>query len=146
MRTTGTTRRSAAARARGRRFDGASAVHTHMTNSRLTDPEVIEWRFPVIVERFGIRRGSGGAGAHRGGDGAVRLIRFREPMEASILSNRRRVAPFGLQGGADGARGRNAVLRKGGRVEELGATDSAEMETGDAFLIETPGGGEFGKA
>jgi 5-oxoprolinase (ATP-hydrolysing) len=130
----------------GATFDGASAVHTHMTNSRLTDPEIIEWRFPVIVERFTIRRGSGGRGRHCGGDGAVRLVRFREPMTAAILSNRRRVAPFGLEGGGSGAPGRNAVLRKDGSVEELCATATAEMEAGDAFLIETPGGGGFGKA
>jgi 5-oxoprolinase (ATP-hydrolysing) len=129
----------------GATFDGASAVHTHMTNSRLTDPEVIEWRFPVIVERFAIRRGSGGKGRHSGGEGVTRLVRFREPMTAAILSNRRRVAPFGLEGGGAGAPGRNAVLRQDGSVEELSAIATAEMKAGDAFLIETPGGGGFGK-
>ena len=125
-------------------FDGASAVQTHMTNSRLTDPEVLETRFPVILERFAIRRASGGAGAHRGGDGAVRRIRFREPMQASILSNRRRVAPRGVKGGADAAAGLNRVLRADGSEEVLSATASAQMAAGDAFEIETPGGGGFG--
>jgi len=125
-------------------FDGASAVHTHMTNSRLTDPEVLEARFPVLVEDFHVRPGSGGAGAHRGGDGVVRRLRFREAMTASILSNRRRVAPFGLNGGADGACGRNTVERTDGSVEDLGATGSTEMAPGDVLVIETPGGGGFG--
>jgi 5-oxoprolinase (ATP-hydrolysing) len=125
-------------------FDGASAVQTHMTNSRLTDPEVLETRFPVILERFAIRRGSGGAGANRGGDGAVRRVRFLEPMEASILSNRRRVAPRGVQGGGDAAAGVNRVLRADGSEELLSATASAQMQAGDAFEIETPGGGGYG--
>jgi 5-oxoprolinase (ATP-hydrolysing) len=125
-------------------FDGASAVQTHMTNSRLTDPEVLETRFPVILERFAIRRGSGGEGASRGGDGAVRRVRFLEPMEASILSNRRRVAPRGVQGGGDAAAGVNRVLRADGTDEVLSATASAQMQAGDAFEIETPGGGGYG--
>jgi 5-oxoprolinase (ATP-hydrolysing) len=128
----------------GPAFDGASAVQTHMTNSRLTDPEVLETRFPVIVERFGVRRGSGGAGAHKGGDGAVRRIRFREPMQAAILSNRRAVAPFGLDGGGDGAPGVNRVERTGGAAETLTATDKTIVAPGDVFVIETPGGGGFG--
>jgi 5-oxoprolinase (ATP-hydrolysing) len=126
-------------------FDGASVVQTHMTNSRLTDPEVLEARFPVIVERFAVRRGSGGAGAHKGGDGAVRRIRFREPMQAAILSNRRVVAPFGLAGGGDGAPGINRVERGSGAIEALGATDKTVMQPGDVFVIETPGGGGFGR-
>lgn len=125
-------------------FDGASAVQTHMTNSRLTDPEVLETRFPVILERFAIRRGSGGAGAHRGGNGAVRRVRFLEAMEASILSNRRRVAPRGVKGGCDAAAGVNRVLRADGSEEMLSATASAAMQAGDAFEIETPGGGGYG--
>ena len=125
-------------------FDGASAVQTHMTNSRLTDPEVLETRFPVLLEEFSIRRGSGGAGRWRGGDGAVRRIRFLEPMTASILSNRRRVPPFGLAGGAPGATGVNRVVRADGRVEELGATAEAALKPGDIFGIETPGGGGYG--
>ncbi len=125
-------------------FDGASAVQTHMTNSRLTDPEVLETRFPVILERFAVRRGSGGAGAHRGGDGAIRRVRFLEPMEASILSNRRRVAPKGVVGGGDAAPGINRVIRADGSEELLSATASAQMQAGDAFEIETPGGGGYG--
>ncbi len=125
-------------------FDGASAVQTHMTNSRLTDPEVLESRFPVLVESFAIRGGSGGAGQHRGGDGAVRRIRFRAPMTAAILSNRRITAPFGLNGGGEGAPGANYVERSDGAVEPLGATGQAAMTPGDVFVIETPGGGGYG--
>jgi 5-oxoprolinase (ATP-hydrolysing) len=125
-------------------FDGTSAVQTHMTNSRLTDPEVLEMRFPVLVEAFAIRRGSGGAGAFRGGDGVVRRIRFREPMTAAILSDRRRVAPHGLDGGGAGATGVNRVERADGTVEPLGATAAVQMAAGDVFVIETPGGGGFG--
>jgi len=125
-------------------FDGASAVQTHMTNSRLTDPEVLEWRFPVRLDSFSIRRGSGGAGAHRGGDGTVRRLRFLAPMAAAILANRRRVAPFGLAGGAPGAVGRNWIERADGRREDFGATHEAAMAPGDVFVIETPGGGGFG--
>jgi 5-oxoprolinase (ATP-hydrolysing) len=126
-------------------YDGADAVHTHMTNSRLTDPEVLEWRYPVLIERFAIRRGSGGAGRHRGGDGVVRCIRFREPMTAAILSNNRRVRPFGLAGGMPGQSGRNYVERVDGRIEELAATASVAVASGDVFVIETPGGGGFGE-
>ena len=125
-------------------FAGTPVVQTHMTNSRLTDPEVLEARFPVIVEAFSIRHGSGGAGTHRGGDGAVRRMRFREAMTANILSNHRGVAPFGLCGGMDGAVGVNRIERADGSVEQLGATGSAEMALGDVFVIETPGGGGFG--
>ena len=127
-------------------FDGTDAVQTHMTNSRLTDPEILEARFPVLVERFAIRTGSGGAGAHKGGDGVVRRIRFRAAMDAGILSNRRRVPPFGLAGGAPAARGNNRVERADGSVEILGATASVAMAPGDVFVIETPGGGGFGKS
>ena len=125
-------------------FDGCDAVHTHMTNSRLTDPEVLEWRFPVRVESFAIRRGSGGAGRHRGGDGVVRRIRFLEPMTAAILADRRRVAPFGLAGGAPGALARNWVERADGTRVDLAATGRVEVGPGDAFVIETPGGGGYG--
>jgi len=125
-------------------FDGASAVQTHMTNSRLTDPEVLEWRFPVHLESFAIRRGSGGAGRHRGGDGTVRRVRFLEGMTAVVLANRRRVAPFGVAGGQPGARGRNWVERRDGTREEFGATCKVDMRAGDLFAIETPGGGGFG--
>ena len=127
-------------------FDGAAAVQTHMTNSRLTDPEILETRFPVLVEHFAIRRGSGGDGTHKGGDGAVRRIRFRETMQAAILSNRRRVPPFGLNGGDPGARGLNRVERADGTCETFGATASTEVGPGDVFVIETPGGGGYGPA
>jgi len=127
-------------------FDGASAVQTHMTNSRLTDPEVLEARFPVLVERFAVRPGSGGAGASRGGDGVERSIRFRELMTAAILSNRRRVAPCGLAGGEDGAPGVNTLERADGTREPLSATAAVEVRAGDALIIQTPGGGGFGLA
>jgi 5-oxoprolinase (ATP-hydrolysing) len=126
-------------------FDGTAAVQTHMTNSRLTDPEILEWRFPVLLEAFEVRTGSGGPGRHRGGDGIHRRIRFRQPMTATILSNRRRVAPFGLEGGAPGEAGRNRVIRADGTVEEVGSRQSVEMGVGDVFAIETPGGGGFGR-
>ena len=129
----------------GNGFDGTSAVHTHMTNSRLTDPEVLEWRFPVMLESFEIRRGSGGKGRWSGGDGARRRIRFLEAMTAAILANRRRVAPFGLKGGASGALGRNWVERSDGSRQDLTGTDQAELQPGDVFVIETPGGGGYGQ-
>jgi 5-oxoprolinase (ATP-hydrolysing) len=128
----------------GEGFDGTSAVHTHMTNSRLTDPEVLEWRFPVLLESFAINRGSGGAGQWRGGDGTIRRVRFLEKMTAVILANHRRVPPFGLQGGAPGRLGRNWVERMDGTRVELTACDKAEMEPGDVFVIETPSGGGYG--
>ncbi|QEX15859.1 5-oxoprolinase [Hypericibacter terrae] len=126
-------------------FDGTDAVHTHMTNSRLTDPEVLEWRFPVMVDSFAIRRGSGGKGKHRGGDGVTRKIRFREAMTAAILSGHRKVPPYGMAGGEPAAVGRNYVLRADGSRTDLGSTDKTEMNPGDVFVIETPGGGGFGK-
>jgi 5-oxoprolinase (ATP-hydrolysing) len=125
-------------------FDGASAVQTHMTNSRLTDPEILETRYPVLLERFAIRRGSGGEGCHRGGDGVERHVRFLEPMRANILSNRRAVAPRGIEGGGDAKPGVNRVVREDGTTEMLSATASAEMRPGDLFVIETPGGGGYG--
>jgi 5-oxoprolinase (ATP-hydrolysing) len=130
----------------GPNFDGTSAVHTHMTNSRLTDPEVLEWRFPVLLESFEVRTGSGGAGRHRGGDGVRRRIRFQKAMTATILSNRRRIPPFGLQGGEAGMVGINSVQRADGRIETVASSQSVEMEVGDVFVIETPGGGGFGVA
>ena len=125
-------------------FDGASAVQTHMTNSRLTDPEILETRFPVLLESFSIRPGSGGNGASRGGDGVIRRVRFLQPMRAGILSNRRRVPPHGLHGGDDGQPGVNRVERADGRLEVLPSTAGADMEAGDVFVIETPGGGGYG--
>ena len=127
-------------------FDGADVVQTHMTNSRLTDPEVLEWRFPVLLESFEIRGGSGGAGRWRGGHGAVRRIRFLEAMTAAILSGRRLVRPHGLAGGGPGMPGRNYVLRAGGKRDELGPFDQTDMAAGDVFVIETPGGGGYGPA
>ncbi|WP_055568140.1 hydantoinase B/oxoprolinase family protein [Streptomyces atriruber] len=127
-------------------FDGAPVVQTHMTNSRLTDPEVLEWRLPVLLEEFAVRKGSGGAGRWRGGDGAVRRIRFREPMTVSTLSQHRRVAPYGMAGGAPGALGANRVERADGSVVELGGSDSADLAPGDVLVIETPGGGGYGPA
>ncbi len=128
----------------GNGFNGADAVQTHMTNSRLTDPEVLEWRFPVLVEQFSIRENSGGNGRYSGGNGVIRRIKFLEAMTAGILSGRRKFAPFGLAGGESGKVGRNAVERKDGTVEELDSTATVEMETGDVFIIETPGGGGYG--
>jgi 5-oxoprolinase (ATP-hydrolysing) len=125
--------------------DGTDAVQTHMTNSRLTDPEILETRLPVRLAEFAIRRGSGGQGAHHGGDGVVRKVIFLEPMRANILANRRQVAPRGIRGGGDALPGRNWVERLDGSVETLSATASADMDIGDAFVIETPGGGGFGK-
>jgi 5-oxoprolinase (ATP-hydrolysing) len=125
-------------------FDGADVVQTHMTNSRLTDPEVLESRFPVVLEEFAIRHGSGGRGACSGGDGAVRRVRFLEQMQASILANRRRVPPFGLAGGEPGALGRHWIERADGSREALDATASVDVAPGDVFVIETPGGGGFG--
>jgi len=126
-------------------FDGASVVQTHMTNSRLTDPEVLEWRFPVRLDSYAIRRGSGGAGRHHGGDGGERRVRFLEPMEAAMLANHRRIAPFGVGGGRPGALGRNWVERRNGTREEFGATCRVDMGAGDVFVIQTPGGGGYGE-
>jgi len=126
-------------------FDGTDCVQTHMTNSRLTDPEVLEWRFPVLLERFAIRQGSGGAGRWRGGNGAVRRVRFLEPMTAAILSGHRRIAPYGTAGGQPGAVGRNWVERVDGSRTELGGADKTEVVAGDVFVIETPGGGGIGR-
>ena len=125
-------------------FDGTSAVQTHMTNSRLTDPEVLEWRFPVRLESFAIRQDSGGKGRQRGGDGVERRIRFLEAMEVAILANRRRIPPFGLAGGEPGACGRNWVERADGRREPMRGTDSRALQAGDLFVLQTPGGGGFG--
>jgi 5-oxoprolinase (ATP-hydrolysing) len=125
---------------------GTSAVQTHMTNSRLTDPEILETRLPVRLDGFAIRRGSGAEGAHRGGDGLVRALTFLEPMRANILANRRRVPPRGIRGGGDAEPGRNWVERIDGSIEMLSATASADMHSGDRFVIETPGGGGYGAA
>jgi 5-oxoprolinase (ATP-hydrolysing) len=126
-------------------FQGASGVQTHMTNSRLTDPEVLEHRFPVLLRQFSLRTGSGGAGRYRGGDGLVRRLEFREAMTAAILSNHRRVAPFGLAGGEPGQTGANRLIRRGGTSEPLAATAVVAVEGGDCIEIATPGGGGFGR-
>ena len=129
----------------GRDFDGVSAVHTHMTNSRLTDPEILEARYPVLLEEFAIRPNSGGAGKQHGGDGAVRRIRFREAMSAAILSTRRETSPFGLEGGKDAARGITTVIRSDGAREILRGQDGTKVAPGDCIEIATPGGGGFGE-
>ena len=126
-------------------YHGASAVQTHMTNSRLTDPEVLESRFPVRVERFGYRRGSGGGGEYRGGDGVIRRLGFDSPMEVVLLANRRRVPPFGLAGGEPGALGEDVILRADGRREPMAGCDRRAVGPGDAVEIHTPGGGGYGR-
>ncbi|MFF9756817.1 hydantoinase B/oxoprolinase family protein [Streptomyces sp. NPDC014344] len=128
----------------GHGHPGAPVVQTHMTNSRLTDPEILEWRLPVRLEEFAVRRGSGGAGRWRGGDGAVRRIRFLEPMTVSTLSQHRRVPPYGMAGGAPGATGANRIERADGTVTPLAGSDSADVGPGDVLVIETPGGGGYG--
>ena len=127
-------------------FNGTSVVQAHMTNSRLTDPEVLEFRFPVRLESYEIREGSGGAGRWHGGNGGVRRVRFLEPMTASILSNGRVHGAFGMAGGQAGQVGQNIVVRCDGRVQALGHIGQADMQTGDIFEIHTPGGGGFGSA
>jgi 5-oxoprolinase (ATP-hydrolysing) len=127
-----------------RGFDGTDVVQTHMTNSRLTDPEVLEFRYPVRLDCYEIRAGSGGVGRWRGGNGGRRRIRFLEPMTASILANSRTEAPFGLAGGGAGSAGRNWVERADGSRVDLPHIGSVEMGEGDVFVIETPGGGGFG--
>ena len=130
----------------GADYEGSSAVHTHMTNSRLTDPEVLELRYPVLLEHFSIRKGSGGAGKNKGGDGAIRRIRFLKPMTVSILSQRRIAEPFGLHGGKPGKRGINKWIKRDGKEELLPGTITVKVEAGDSIQIETPGGGGWGEA
>jgi 5-oxoprolinase (ATP-hydrolysing) len=130
----------------GANFDGASAVHTHMTNTRITDPEILELRYPIRLERFAIRRGSGGSGRHRGGDGTIRAIRALEPMTATLVASRRTVAPFGLAGGQDGAPGRQWIERADGRRDPMSGNERVELAAGDLVVIETPGGGGYGPA
>ncbi len=125
-------------------FDGCDAVQTHMTNSRLTDPEIFEAKFPVLLREFSIRRGSGGAGRHRGGDGVVRRLEFRAPLSGALLANHRRVAPFGVGGGGPGTVGAGRLQRVSGEVEHIGATASFAVSPGDELTILTPGGGGFG--
>ncbi len=125
-------------------FDGCDAVQTHMTNSRLTDPEILESKFPVLVREFSVRRGSGGRGHYRGGDGTVRRLEFRAPVSGALLANHRRIAPFGLKGGEPAAPGTASIRRASGTIEKLGATARFALEPGDVLTIETPGGGGYG--
>jgi len=125
-------------------FDGTSAVQSHMTNTRMTDPEVLEWRFPVRVEEFGIRRGSGGRGRHRGGDGAIRRVRFLQPVTTTVLTSHRIIPPFGVAGGKPGKCGQNILVRTNGETEILAGNDERELQAGDVFVMKTPGGGGFG--
>ena len=129
----------------GKTFNGADAVQTHMTNSRLTDPEVLEWRFPVLLEDFSIRKNSGGKGEFSGGNGVNRRLKFLESMTAAVLSSRRRVEPFGLAGGNAGQTGENKLIRADGTAQILPATVEVEMQKGDRLQIKTPGGGGYGK-
>jgi 5-oxoprolinase (ATP-hydrolysing) len=126
-------------------FDGTDAIQTHMTNSRLTDPEILEWRFPVLLEEFAIRANSGGKGKYKGGNGVTRRIKFLEPMTAAILSSSRVIPPFGLNGGESAATGRNFVIRNDGEITDLPSTATVQMEVADTFVIETPGGGGYGE-
>ena len=125
---------------------GATAVHSHMTNTKMTDPEVLEQRFPVRVDSFSIRHGSGGQGKFPGGDGIVRKVTFLEDMKVTLLTSHRHTDPYGLDGGEPGARGRNAVRRTDGSVDELLGNDETDMAPGDCFIMETPGGGAYGAA
>jgi 5-oxoprolinase (ATP-hydrolysing) len=125
-------------------FDGAAAVQTHMTNSRLTDPEILELRFPVVLEEFAIREGSGGKGRWRAGDGTRRVIRFLEEMDCAILASHRRVPPHGLEGGEPGETGATAIRRKDGSLESLRGSDQTVVRPGEAVIVTTPTGGGFG--
>jgi len=127
-------------------YHGVDAVHTHMTNTRLTDPEILEFRFPVLLEEFSIRRGSGGEGQYRGGSGVTRKIKFLEEMTASILSGHRKIPPYGIAGGGTGRTGQNFIIRLDGTKEEMGGNDSKPLKAGETIVIETPGGGGYGKA
>ena len=126
-------------------FDGVPAVQTHMTNSRLTDPEVLELRYPVLLERFEVERGSGGAGQWCAGDGTLRALRFLEDMDCAILSGFRKVRPFGTKGGTPGRAGANWVRRKKGNLERLQGSDQTAIASGEAVIIQTPTGGGYGK-
>ena len=129
----------------GKGFKGADAVHSHMSSTRLTDVEVLETRFPVLLERFEIRRGSGGAGRFRGGDGVTRILKFLQPMEVNLLTGHREVPPIGIKGGQPGACGVNQLRKADGRIETLKSSDRRFVEAGDAIIMHTPGGGGFGR-
>jgi 5-oxoprolinase (ATP-hydrolysing) len=126
-------------------WHGQSGVHTHMTNTRITDPEILERRYPVLLREFAIRRGSGGDGQYRGGDGLIRELEFLEPLNVAILSERRVFEPYGLAGGSPGERGQNLFIRKDGRSLSMGSKNEIRAEPGDRFRILTPGGGGYGK-
>jgi 5-oxoprolinase (ATP-hydrolysing) len=128
----------------GEGFNGADAVHTHMTNSRLTDPEVLEFRYPVVLEDFHIRKDSGGRGRWHGGDGVSRTIRFLQPMECALLSGHRRIHSFGAQGGGKGQLGVNSVRRIDGHIERLGGNDQTMIGAGEAVIVQTPTSGGYG--
>ncbi len=130
----------------GNGFNGTSAVHSHMTNTRMTDPEVLETRFPVRVDEFSIRRRSGGRGAYNGGDGIVRKLKFLEPMTVTVLTSHRTTAPHGASDGSAGKIGENSIQRRTGKIENLQGYDAAQMQAGDVFVVKTPGGGGFGEA
>jgi 5-oxoprolinase (ATP-hydrolysing) len=127
-------------------FNGTDAVHSHMTNTRMTDPEVLEKRFPVQVEEFSIRRGSGGLGKYNGGDGIVRKLKFLEPVTVTTLSSHRDTAPFGKEGGSDGFVGENSIIRADGSSEKLKGNDECQLDVGGVFEMKTPGGGGWGRA
>ena len=128
----------------GEGFNGASAVHHHMTNTRITDPEILEHRYPVRLEQFSIRKNSGGKGNWNGGDGVIREITFLEPVNLSVLSQRRKTGPFGLKGGKDGLPGSQKIICKNGEEIQLDSIQNINLEAGDKFIIETPGGGGYG--
>ncbi|MEP4704061.1 MAG: hydantoinase B/oxoprolinase family protein, partial [Hyphomicrobiales bacterium] len=128
----------------GRGYKGCDAVHTHMTNTRLTDPEILEHRFPLVLEEFSIRKGSGGKGAFNGGDGIKRVLRFLQSMECSIVSSHRKIPPHGLEGGGAGECGSTTIRRKDGVIEEFQGCDQSQVEAGDAVILCTPTGGAFG--
>ena len=128
----------------GQGFDGTDAVHQHMTNTRITDPELLEFRYPVRLERFEIRKGSGGRGKWRGGDGIEREVLFKEELEINLLTQHRKEAPYGLNGGAPGKTGEQIIIRANGKTEKLRGMDSATVKPGDRLIIKTPGGGGWG--
>lgn len=125
--------------------NGTSGVHTNMTNTRITDPEIMERRYPVILRRFCLRPGSGGSGRNKGGDGIIRDVEFSMPMKASILSERRAFAPYGLEGGENGARGLNTWVKVDGSAINIGGKNTVQVAAGDRIVIETPGGGGYGE-
>jgi len=129
----------------GAGFEGADAVHQHMTNTRITDPEILELRYPVRLERFEVRKGSGGKGKYKGGDGITRVIRFKDSLEINILSQHRIEKPYGLKGGSPGSVGQQIIIRKDGAIQKLKGMDSASVSAGDQIIIHTPGGGGFGR-